>query len=122
MAPKAVSDWMECERSPDISRVDVFPCLSDYAGTDSAVRLALQSERELCFTNVLDNNGNDLARGWKNSYRQVNAECYINTVGSPSESHWYASSASFYPFQLTFRTSSVTALGCASPTTPSVCP
>ena len=73
VAPKAVSDWMECERSPDISRVDVFPCLSDYAGTDSAVRLALQSERELCFTNVLDNNGNDLARGWKNSYRQVKA-------------------------------------------------
>ena len=62
---------MECDRSPDISRIDVFPCLSDYAGTDSAVRLALQSEKELCFTNVLDNNGNDLARGWKNSYRQV---------------------------------------------------
>ena len=71
---KSVSDWMDCDRSPDISRIDVFPCLSDYAGTDSAVRLALQSEKELCFTNVLDNNGNDLARGWRNSYRQVNAK------------------------------------------------
>ena len=42
----SVSDWMECDRSPDISRIDVFPCLSDFAGTDSAVRLALQSEKE----------------------------------------------------------------------------
>ena len=33
---------MECFRSPDISRIDVFPCLSDYAGTDSAVLLAMQ--------------------------------------------------------------------------------
>ena len=78
---KSVSDWMECDRSPDISRIDVFPCLSDYAGTDSAVRLALQSEKELCFTNVLDNNGNDLARGWRNSYRQdVLGDCSLMRI------------------------------------------
>lgn len=68
--------WLQCTISPDISRIDVYPCLSDYAGTDSSVLLALQSESELCFTDILDNNGNDLARGYKNSYRQdVLADC-----------------------------------------------
>ena len=39
--------------------------------------LTLQSDKEMCFTKTLDNNGNDLARGWKNSYRQVT--CFLTT-------------------------------------------
>ena len=63
------SSWLSCERSPDISKIDIYPCLSDYAGTDSSVKLLIQSGDYVCETDYLDNNGNDLARGYKSSYR-----------------------------------------------------
>lgn len=64
------SDWIKCRDGPDMGRIEIYPCMSDFAGTDSYVSLAIQSANKQCVTNYLDNNGNDLARGHVSTYRQ----------------------------------------------------
>ncbi len=64
------SEWIHCDKAPHISKIVVHTCLSDYSGTDSPVRIALNSGESFCFTDILDNNGNDLSRGHESVYRQ----------------------------------------------------
>ncbi|TRY63775.1 hypothetical protein TCAL_11499 [Tigriopus californicus] len=64
------SNWIHCQDGPDVARIEIYPCMSDFAGTDSYVSLAIRSADQQCVTNYLDNNGNDLARGHVSTYRQ----------------------------------------------------